>query len=56
MKFRGPAAVVLAAAAQPLSAHDYASRLPREPDEGIEDIHFHPLEPRSLRASIGFHW
>ncbi|MGO4550241.1 TonB-dependent receptor [Lysobacter sp. 2RAF19] len=27
----------------------YASRLPGEPDEGVEDIHFHAFEPRSLR-------
>lgn len=30
----------------------YASRLPGEPAEGVEDIHFHPLEPRSLRAAV----
>ena len=28
----------------------YASRLPGEPAEGVEDRHFHPLEPRTLRA------
>jgi hypothetical protein len=28
----------------------YASRLPGEPDEGVEDYHFHPIEPRNLRA------
>lgn len=27
----------------------YASRLPGEPEEGVEDIHFHPMERRSLR-------
>ena len=27
----------------------YASRLPGEPDEGVEDLHFHAFEPRSLR-------
>ncbi len=27
----------------------YASRLPGEPEEGIEDIHFHPMEKRSFR-------
>jgi outer membrane receptor protein involved in Fe transport len=32
----------------------YASRLPGEPDEGVEDFHFHPIEPRSLRASFGW--
>jgi len=30
----------------------YASRLPGEPVEGIEDIHMHPLEPFTLRASF----
>jgi outer membrane receptor protein involved in Fe transport len=29
----------------------YASRLPGEPAGGIEDIHFHPVEPRQIRAS-----
>ena len=28
----------------------YASRLPGEPAEGIEDLHFHPIEPRTLRV------
>lgn len=30
----------------------YASRLAGEPAAGVEDIHFHPLEPRTLRASL----
>lgn len=30
----------------------YASRLPGEPDEGIEDKHFHPVEPRSFRGYL----
>jgi outer membrane receptor protein involved in Fe transport len=30
----------------------YPSRLPGEPMEGVADIHTHPLEPRSVRASI----
>lgn len=34
----------------------YASRLPGEPAEGVEDIHFRPLEPRSVRTSITYHW
>ena len=29
----------------------YASRLPGEPEDGIEDDHYHPLEPRSLRLT-----
>ena len=32
----------------------YASRLPGEPDEGVEDQHFHPLEPRTLRTYLGW--
>ncbi|RYG37892.1 MAG: TonB-dependent receptor [Burkholderiales bacterium] len=34
----------------------YASRLPGEAADGIEDIHFHPIPPRSLRlqARINF--
>lgn len=27
----------------------YASRLPGEPADGVEDIHFHPVPPRSFR-------
>ncbi|MEJ2603108.1 MAG: TonB-dependent receptor [Gammaproteobacteria bacterium] len=34
----------------------YASRLPGEAAEGVEDIHFHPLEPRTIRASVSFRW
>ena len=30
----------------------YASRLPGEPAEGVEDIHTHPVEPRSFRIGI----
>jgi len=30
----------------------YTSRLPGEPSEGIADIHTHPLEPFTLRASF----
>lgn len=33
----------------------YASRLPGEPAEGVEDIHFHPLKPRTVRASVTYH-
>ncbi|MEJ2514807.1 MAG: TonB-dependent receptor [Gammaproteobacteria bacterium] len=32
----------------------YASRLPGEPPEGVEDVHFHPIEPRTVRLS--FSW
>ncbi|MFK8031322.1 MAG: TonB-dependent receptor [Gammaproteobacteria bacterium] len=30
----------------------YQSRLPGEPAEGFEDVHYHPMEPRSLRAHV----
>src|SRR5262249_3411898 len=30
----------------------YASRLPGEPSGGVEDIHFHPVEPAQLRLSL----
>ena len=30
----------------------YPSRLPGEPSAGVDDIHTHPLEPRTVRASI----
>jgi outer membrane receptor protein involved in Fe transport len=30
----------------------YASRLPGEPAAGVNDIHFHPVEPRSVRLTI----
>ncbi len=37
-------------------AYFYGSRLPGEAADGVEDIHFHPLEPRSVRASVTWHW
>ena len=30
----------------------YRSRLPGEPAEGVKDIHFHPVEPRSVRVTL----
>jgi len=32
----------------------YASRLPGEPAEGIEDIHYHVVPTRSLRATLSY--
>jgi hypothetical protein len=32
----------------------YRSRLPGEPADGVEDIHFHPALPRSARVGIQF--
>ena len=34
----------------------YASRLRGEPVDGVEDVHFHPAEPRQLRVSLGWHF
>jgi hypothetical protein len=30
----------------------YASRLPGEPAAGVDDVHFHPVEPRSVRLTF----
>ena len=39
-------------------AHDidyfYASRLPSEASQGVEDIHYHIIEPRTYRVTVGF--
>jgi outer membrane receptor protein involved in Fe transport len=32
--------------------YDYASRLPGDAAGGVNDIHFHPVEPRSLRVTL----
>ena len=32
----------------------YASRLPGEPAGGVDDVHFHPAQPRSARFSLVF--
>ncbi len=32
----------------------YQSRLPGEPAEGVNDIQFHPIESRSVRATLAF--
>ncbi len=34
----------------------YTSRLEQEPLQGVDDVHFRPLEPRSVRASVSYHW
>lgn len=34
----------------------YESRLPGEPLAGVSDIHFHPLEPRTIRAGVSLYW
>ena len=30
----------------------YASRLKGEPVDGVNDVHFHPVEPRQVRAGL----
>jgi hypothetical protein len=32
----------------------YASRLPNEPAAGVDDIHFHPMEPRTFRLGLRY--
>lgn len=32
----------------------YASRLPGEPAAGVEDLHYHPLAPRTVRVSVRY--
>ena len=32
----------------------YASRLSSEPAGGVEDVHFHPVEPRQVRIGLTF--
>jgi hypothetical protein len=32
----------------------FESRLPGEPAAGVEDVHFHPAEPRQLRVSLSW--
>ena len=32
----------------------YTSRLPGEPADGVEDVHFHPSEPRELRITVSW--
>jgi hypothetical protein len=31
---------------------DYTPRLQGEPAAGVDDVHLHPVEPRSLRLSL----
>ena len=33
-------------------AYSYASRLPGEPADGVDDVHFHPVEPRAARLGM----
>ena len=36
-------------------AYYYRSRLPGEPATGVQDTHFHPLEPRTVRLRVTAH-
>jgi outer membrane receptor protein involved in Fe transport len=35
-------------------AYFFDSRLTGEPDQGISDLHFHPVEPRTVRATLSY--
>jgi len=37
-------------------AYYYASRLPGEPLQGVNDVHFKPLEPISARLSLIYYF
>ena len=37
-------------------AYFYRSRLSDERAGGVDDVHFHPLEPRSGRVTFTWHW
>ena len=37
-------------------AYYFSSRLQDEPLAGVPDVHFHPLEPRTVRGSVTFYW
>ena len=32
----------------------YTSRLQGEPVEGVDDVHFHPVEPRQIRVMLAW--
>jgi outer membrane receptor protein involved in Fe transport len=32
----------------------YVSRLPGEPIDGVADVHFHPVEPRTVRFYLTY--
>ena len=34
----------------------YASRLRGETSDGVDDVHFHPAEPRQVRAEVEWRW
>lgn len=34
----------------------YASRLPGEPQSGVEDLHYHPVEPRTVRLTLSLRY
>ena len=36
--------------------YHYASRLPGYPAAGVDDYHFHPVEPRAVRVTATFEY
>jgi outer membrane receptor protein involved in Fe transport len=34
----------------------HTSRLAGEPASGVDDIHFHPAEPRMFRGRVSYRW
>jgi hypothetical protein len=34
----------------------YESRLPGEPVNGVDDVHFHPVESRAVRATLALNY
>lgn len=53
LRIRGAVMNLLNARARDIQYY-YASRLPGEATGGVEDIHFHPSEPRQLRVTVSW--
>lgn len=34
--------------------YQYASRLPDNPEPGVKDLHYHPVEPHTARLAVSF--
>ena len=34
--------------------YNYGSRLKGEASDGVDDVHFHPVEPRQVRLALGY--
>lgn len=50
----GASVLNLLGAADADIAYFYESRLPGEPPGGVEDVHFHPVEPRQIRVTLSW--